>query len=255
MLMATFDQGFDRGFDQGFEPGQVSALAFDIFGTTVDWRTGVAAQVAAISARRGADLDAAAFADAWRDRYLPSMQRVNRGERGWAYLDTLHRESLDDLLDEHGAGDKFDEEARRELVRAWHRLPAWPDAADGLARLRRRYVLAALSNGGFALLTHLVKAAGLPFDCILSAELARAYKPAPEPYRTAAALLDLEPAGVLMVASHGWDLDGARAAGLRTAFVERPLEKGPDRAADRASDVTSDIAAPGFGELAAALGC
>ena len=238
-----------------FDPGQVAALTFDVFGTCVDWRTGVAAQVADIAADCGADLDAGAFADAWRGRYRPSMQRVNRGERGWAYLDTLHRESLDDLLAEYGVSGLFGDQARRRLVRAWHRLPAWPDATEGLARLRRRYVLAALSNGGFALLTHLVKAAGLPFDCIVSAELARAYKPAPEPYRVAAALLDLDPAEVLMVASHGWDLDGARGAGLRTAFVERPLEKGPDRTADRASDVTCDLAVTSFPDLAEALGC
>lgn len=234
---------------------QVCALTVDIFGTTVDWRTGVAGQIVEVAADCGAELDAGAFADAWRDRYLPSMQRVNNGERGWAYLDTLHRESLDALLEEYSVAAKFGEAARRRLVRAWHRLPAWPDAVDGLARLRRRYVLAALSNGGFALLTHLVKSAGLPFDCILSAELARCYKPALQPYRTAAALLDLDPANVLMVACHGWDLDGARAAGLRTAFVERPREKGPDRTADRADDVTSDLAVPGFPELAAALGC
>lgn len=126
---------------------------------------------------------------------------------------------------------------------------------EGLTRLGRRYVLAALSNGGFALLTHLVKSAGLPFDCIVSAELARVYKPAPGAYVTTAALLDVEPAQVLMVAAHRWDIDGARGAGLRTAFVERPLEKGPDRAGDRAADVVSDLAVPGFCELADALGC
>lgn len=234
---------------------RVRVLAFDIFGTTVDWRTGVADQVGEVVAERGVDLDPGAFADAWRDRYVPSLQRVNRGERGWANLDALHRESLDELCAEFGVADALDESVRRRLVRAWHRLPAWPDAVDGLARLGRRYVLAALSNGGFALLTHLVKAARLPFDCILSAELAHAYKPAPAPYLTAAALLDVAPDEVMMVAAHGWDLDGARAAGLRTAFVERPAEKGPHRTADRAADVTCDLAVTDFGELAGALGC
>jgi 2-haloacid dehalogenase len=238
-----------------FDPDSVQVLAFDIFGTTVDWRTGVADQVAEVAAGLGVDLDAGAFADAWRDRYVPSLQRVNRGERGWAHLDTLHRESLDELCEEFGVALAFDEAVRRRLVRAWHRLPAWPDAVEGLDRLGRRHVLAALSNGGFALLTHLVKAARLPFDCVLSAELARAYKPAPQAYLTATALLDVEPGRVLMVAAHGWDLDGARAAGLRTAFVERPAERGPHRAADRAADVTCDLAVRGFGELADALGC
>ncbi|MCU1611649.1 MAG: haloacid dehalogenase type [Pseudonocardiales bacterium] len=235
--------------------GQVSVLAFDIFGTTVDWRTGVADQVAEIAAQCGAALDAGTFADEWRDRYLPSMGRVRTGEREWVYLDTLHRESLDQLLEQHGVGDAFDEPARRRLVLAWHRLPAWNDAIAGLTRLRTRYILAALSNGGFALLTHLIKTAGLPFDCILSAELARTYKPDPLVYRTAAGLLDLPPAQVMMVAAHTWDLHGAHEAGLRTAFLERPLEKGPDRAADRAADVTSDLAVAGFTELAEALGC
>ncbi|TCO55996.1 2-haloacid dehalogenase [Actinocrispum wychmicini] len=234
---------------------EIVVLAFDIFGTTVDWHTGVARQVDEIATRQGVRLDAEAFADAWRDRYLPSMRRVNDGERDWAYLDTLHRESLDDLLETQQLGDLFDEEARRQLVLAWHRLPAWPDAVEGLTRLRRRYVLAALSNGGFALITHLVKAANLPFDCVLSAELARAYKPDPRPYRTAVALLDVLPERVLMVAAHAWDLDGARDAGLRTAFLERPQEKGPHRAADRAADATSDLSVTGFVELAEALGC
>ncbi|MFW6695055.1 haloacid dehalogenase type II [Streptomyces sp. MAR4 CNX-425] len=236
-------------------PAGVRAVAFDVFGTTVDWRTGVAEQVGAVARRCGAELDGGAFADAWRERYLPSMARVNGGERPWAYLDALHRESLDELLERHGVGAAFDEAARRELVRAWHRLPPWADAAEGLARLRGRYVVAALSNGGFALLTALVKAAGLPFDCILSAELARRYKPDPAPYLTAARLLDVEPGELLMVACHGWDLAGARAAGLRTAFVARPREKGPAGGADRAADVPADLAAADFTDLADRLGC
>ncbi len=235
--------------------GTVRAVAFDVFGTTVDWRTGVAEQVSAVARRCGADLDGGAFADEWRAMYLPSMRRVNAGERPWAYLDTLHRESLDELLERHGVGAAFDDAARAELVRAWHRLPAWDDAAEGLARLRGKYVVAALSNGGFALLTSLVKAAGLPFDCILSAELARRYKPDPQPYLTAAQLLDVAPGELLMVAAHGWDLAGARGAGLPTAFVARPAEKGPAGAADRAEDVPSDVAAADFTDLARRLGC
>lgn len=234
---------------------QVVVLAFDIFGTTVDWRTGVAGQVAEIAAERGVALDAGAFADEWRDCYLPAMARVRTGERGWVYLDTLHRESLDQLLERHGVSDAFDEPSRHRLVRAWHRLPAWDDALAGLTRLHTRYVLAALSNGGFALLTHLIRSAALPFDCILSAELARTYKPDPRVYHTATALLDLLPAQVMMVAAHRWDIHGAREAGLRTAFLERPAEKGALRVADRAAEVTSDIAVSGFSQLAETLVC
>ncbi|HEV7862803.1 MAG TPA: haloacid dehalogenase type II [Acidimicrobiia bacterium] len=237
-------------------PGEwPSVLAFDIFGTTVDWRTGVADQVAAAAADRGVDVDAGRFTDEWRDRYLPSMARVRTGEREWVYLDTLHRESLDELLELHGIADAFDDAGRRALVRSWHRLPAWDDAVEGLTRLRTRHLLAALSNGGFALLTSLVKAAGLPFDCILSAELARTYKPDPEVYRTAVRLLDVEPSQMMMVAAHTWDIAGARDAGLRTAFVERPNEKGPHATADRAADTPSDVSVTGFVELAEALNC
>jgi 2-haloacid dehalogenase len=234
---------------------EVQVLAVDIFGTTVDWHTGVAQQVADVAAARGALLDAVAFADAWRERYLPSMARVRTGARPWAVLDTLHRESLDDLLELFGVAESFDEPARRRLVRAWHRLPAWEDVADGLRRLRRRYTVVTLSNGGFALLVGLVKAAQLEFDAVLSAENARTYKPDPRVYTMAAELLAVAPRQVLMVAAHRWDLDGARGAGLRTAFVERPREKGPRGVADRAADTVCDLAATSFTDLADRLGC
>ncbi|GAB2971250.1 haloacid dehalogenase type II [Amycolatopsis acidiphila] len=232
----------------------VRVLAFDIFGTTVDWYTGVARQAADVFGHLGVQLDAGTFTSEWRAKYLPSMARVRRHERDWAYLDTLHRESLDELLLEHGVDDSVDEASRQRLVDAWHRLPAWDDSVAGLRRLREHHVLAALSNGGFALMTNLVKAADLPFDCILSAELAHAYKPDARVYRTAAGLLDVRPDEVLMVAAHGWDLEGAAAAGLRTAFVERPREKGPDRQADRAADVKADLHATDFLDLAGKLG-
>ena len=235
--------------------GRIKVLAFDIFGTTVDWWTGVARQVEQVAAERGVELDGGAVAADWRGRYAPSMDLVRRGELPWCNLDVLHRRSLDELLEERGIGAAFDEAARGELVRAWHRLPAWTDSAAGLNRLRGRYLVAALSNGGFALLTNLIKAAGLPFDCIVSAELARHYKPDPEAYLTAAALLDTDPSEVLMVAAHVWDLAGARRAGLRTAFVERPQEKGPDGKADRAGELDADISVSGFTELAERLGC
>ncbi|MCX2730653.1 haloacid dehalogenase type II [Saccharopolyspora sp. NFXS83] len=234
---------------------EVRVVAFDVFGTAVDWHTGITTEVGEVFAHRGVELDPTAFADSWRERYLPSMARVNNGEREWAYLDALHRESLDALLAEHEVADAVGESDRARLVRAWHRLPAWPDSDELLTRLRRRYTVVALSNGGFGLLVDLVKAAGLPFDAIVSAELARSYKPAPAPYLTTARLLDVAPGEVLLVAAHGWDLDGARAAGLRTAFLERPAEKGPHREADRAADTTCDLAATSASELAARLGC
>jgi 2-haloacid dehalogenase len=223
----------------------IQVIACDVFGTTVDWYTGVAEQVADLLP----GVDAGLFASQWRESYLPSMANVRDGRREWAYLDTLHRESLDELLGRHDLDP--DEDTRRRLVRAWHRLPAWPDSVDGLARLREHHTVAALSNGGFALMTNLVKSARLPFDCILSAELVRTYKPDPSVYLTAARLLDVEPREVLMVAAHGWDIEGARRAGLRTAFLERPGEKGPHHEADR--DVAADVSVTGFGELAEVL--
>ena len=223
-------------------------IACDIFGTTVDWYTGVTRQVGEILRVD----DPGGFAAEWRAMYQPSMARVRDGEREWAYLDTLHRESLDELVARHGVDVGVAD--RERLVRAWHRLPAWPDSVSGLARLSLHYTLAALSNGGFALLTRLVKAADLRFDAIISAENARSYKPDPRVYRCAAELLDVPPSRVLMVAAHGWDIDGAREAGLRTAFLERPLEKGPHGRADRAEDVRSDLVVRSVPELAAVLG-
>ncbi len=237
------------------DAGQIEVVAFDIFGTTVDWHRGIREQAGEVFARHGVELDPVWFADAWRDRYLPGMARVNDGSREWAYLDTLHRESLDALLTERGVGDALDEQARRELVHAWHRLPAWPDSAETLTRLRRRYRVVALSNGGFSLLVTLIKQAGLGFDAVLSAELAGRYKPAPEPYLTTARLMDVAPEQVLMVAAHSWDIDGARAAGLRTAFLHRPGEKGPHRQADTAADTHCEVAAASGSDLADQLGC
>lgn len=233
---------------------EIKVLAFDIFGTTVDWRTGVAEQVSTLARVRGIDLDGGAFADDWRLRYLPSMDLVRRKEIPWVNLDGLHRRSLDEMLAERGIGSAFDVAARTELVRSWHRLPAWADSVAGLERLRRRYTVAAVSNGGFALLTNLVKNAELPFDCIISAELARHYKPDPQVYLTVAELLDVRPAEVMMVAAHVWDLAGAREAGLRTAFVGRPLEKGPQGRADRAADAGAELDVISFTELADVLG-
>lgn len=227
-------------------------LAFDIFGTTVDWHTGVAEQVSALAAKHGIELDGGEFASAWRERYLPSMDLVRHEELPWCNLDVLHFRSLTEMLTERGI--ELDELARAEFVQAWYRLPPWPDVMAALTELRRHYLLAAVSNGGFALLTTLINAAQLPFDCIVSAEMAGHYKPDPEVYLTCTALLAMHPDEVMMVACHNWDLAGARAAGLRTAFVERPLEKGPNGHADKPGEVEVDLVASSFTDLARKLG-
>lgn len=200
---------------------KVRALAFDVFGTIVDWRSGIAGALRA----SGMPGDPEQLADAWRARYWPILAQVNEGTRPWANFDEQHRTTLDDLLSEQGV--TLSDAERRRLVGAWHRLDPWPDVQTGLQALRRQHVAAALSNGHVALLVDLVRYGDLRFDCLLSAELARAYKPAPEVYITAARLLGLEPNEVMMVAAHPLDLNGARAAGLQTAFIDRPLEYGP----------------------------
>lgn len=227
-------------------------LVFDVFGTVVDWRGGIAREVDAL----GLGVDGAAFADAWRARYQPAMQRVRSGERPWVRLDVLHRENLDALLSELGLERRVDEPTRAALNLAWHRLDPWPDAVDGLRRLATRHVIAPLSNGGVALLTHMARRAGLPWDCVLSAEVFRAYKPDPRAYLGAAELFDLDPARVTMVAAHASDLRAAARCGLRTAYVDRPLEFGPDRRGDvPAPGERFDLHATGFDDLARQLGC
>ncbi len=208
------------------------ALVFDVFGTLVDWRSAIARAFGA-SAVPGDPLE---LADDWRARYRPILDQVNDGSRPWGDFDALHRATLDDLLAERGLDVAAEE--RERLVAAWHRLDPWPDVREGLDALRRRHVLATLSNGHVALLVDLARHGDLRFDCVLSAELARVYKPAPETYLTAARLLAVQPAELMLVAAHPWDLAGARAAGLRTAFVDRPLEYGPDSPAreDREAD-------------------
>jgi 2-haloacid dehalogenase len=204
----------------------VGALLFDVFGTLVDWRGGVLGELRALGAARGADADWEAIADGWRDRYQPILETVNAGERPWATLDDLHRATLDDALAEHGATAVCDDD-RARLVGAWHRLDAWPDVRAGLQRLQPRFVLATLSNAHVALLVDLARRNDLRFDATLSAQLTGRYKPDPAVYRHAVALLDVEPGEATMVAAHPSDLLAARACGLRTAFLRRPLEHGP----------------------------
>lgn len=230
-------------------PGSVRALVFDVFGTVVDWRGGVARE-----ARRllGDRVDPFALADAWRGRYGPSMDRVRTGELPWRPLDELHRASLDDLLPEFGLAD-LDEDSRRELVLAWHRLDPWPDVVPGLRRLSRDHVLAPLSNGNVRLIVDLARRAGLPWDLVLGAEIVHHYKPDPEVYDAAPDLLMLPPEQVLMVAAHASDLAAARARGLRTAYVHRPDEFG-GRVAPPETDPAADVSVRSFEELADRLG-
>jgi 2-haloacid dehalogenase len=234
--------------------GEVRALTFDVFGTTVDWLSGVAADAKRLGRLSGVDADWERLAGAWRALYVPSMDRVRRGELPWTNFDQLHRMSLDQVLREVGA-EGFDSAAREELTRAWERLPAWPDSAPGLERLARRYTVATLSNGNRAQQTALIEFAGLPFQRILSAEDFHHYKPDPEVYLGAASALGLQPGQVMMVAAHKSDLRAAQAAGLRAAFVERPLEKGPGGGADLLPDPLADVQATDFMDLADKLGC
>ena len=225
----------------------VRALVFDVFGTLVDWRSGVGEAFRA----SGVSGDPEELADAWRARYWPILAEVNAGERPWGNFDDQHLVTLDDLLTERGAD--LPVEARRRLVGAWHRLDPWPDVRSGLEALRAQRVIATLSNGHVALLVDLARHADLRFDCMLSAELAHAFKPAPEVYQTAARLLGVEPAELMLVAAHPLDLKAARGAGLQTAFVDRPLEYGPGSPARE--DPDADESVGDLHELAERLAC
>lgn len=229
---------------------QAKILAFDVFGTVVDWHTGIARAVTAA----GLPVDAAEFANAWRAGYVPALKRVVNGELGWTKLDDLHRMILDDILADFGVPDLGDAE-RHQLTLAWHRLEPWPDAVDALTRLKSKYLICTLSNGNIALLTHMAKHAGLPWDCILSAEIFRHYKPEPEPYRGVAEIFDVPESEVMLVAAHQEDLAAARSCGLQTAYVERPREFGPDVPKDVSPNPDNTLHARDLGELATLLGC
>jgi len=231
----------------------VKALVFDVFGTVVDWRTSVAREVEALAKRKSLTVDGAAFADAWRAGYAPSMNRVRTGELPWTPLDRLHRMTLDSLLVTFGFTGLSEQEVA-DLNRAWHRLQPWSDTVPGLTRLKRKFTIAPLSNGNIALMTNMARHAKLPWDCILGAELVRHYKPDREVYQSAADLLMLEPREVMMVAAHLNDLRAAKSVGLQTAFVARPLELGPAGKPDLQPDASVDVTARDFVALAARLG-
>ncbi len=229
------------------------ALVFDVFGTVVDWRTSVAMEVRELAKRKEIPVDGEKFADAWRAGYGPSMNRVRTGELPWTKLDALHRMTLDRILTEFKMAGLTDAE-KDALNRAWHRLRPWPDSVAGLSRLKKAFIIAPLSNGNISLMTDMAKHAGLPWDCILGAELVRHYKPDREVYQSAADILDLRPADVMMVAAHLGDLRAAKSVGLLTAFVARPLEYGPDGKPDLKGDASVDVSAKDFNDLAGQLG-
>ncbi|HET6550168.1 MAG TPA: haloacid dehalogenase type II [Solirubrobacter sp.] len=220
------------------------ALIFDVFGTCVDWRTSVICE----AARHGLPPE---LADAWRARYRPQMETVRSGARPWVNLDVLHRIGLDEVLRDLQL--ELPDADREELTRAWHRLDPWPDVVPGLTRMKATHIIAPCSNGHIAQSVNLAKHAGLPWDAILGAELARAYKPDPEVYLRSVEALGLEPPDVCMVAAHNGDVQAAGALGLRTAFVPRPTEHGPGQTTDLEPEADYDLVAPDFRRLAELL--
>jgi 2-haloacid dehalogenase len=205
-------------------------------------------------AAKGIKADWTQFTDDWRGLYQPSMEEVRSGRRAWTILDVLHRESLDVLLEKYGVKG-LSEADREHITKAWHRLEPWPDVVAGLARLKSRYIIGTLSNGNVGLLTRMAKNAGLPWDVVLGAETARAYKPLPQAYLAAAELLNVPPGKVMLVAAHNGDLAAAAKTGLRTAFVARPTEYGPHQDRDFKADEKWDVVADSFAGVADAMGC
>jgi 2-haloacid dehalogenase len=233
----------------------VRALVFDVFGTVVDWRSGIVRDVTPFLARHAPQFgDAEAFADAWRAQYQPAMEEVRSGRRPFVRLDVLHREMLDVTLAQFAIDAAAIDPAELDrLTLAWHRLDPWPDVVPGLMRMKERYIIAPLSNGNVILMIDIAKRAGLPWDAILGAELTQAYKPAPEAYLRTAEILALRPDELCLVAAHNGDLAAARACGLRTAFVERPMEHGPQQRTDLAPAAAWEAIVPDFITLADTL--
>jgi 2-haloacid dehalogenase len=231
----------------------VKALTFDTFGTVVDYRSSIIAEGEALGRAKGLKVDWPKFADAWRGGYAPAMDRVRKGEIPWTKLDALHRIMLDKVMLDFGLKGRLSEAETDRLNQVWHRLKPWPDAVAGLTRLKKKYIIAPLSNGNVSLMVDMAKHARLPWDTILGAELARHYKPDKEVYLTAAELLSLKPEQMMMVAAHQNDLRAAHALGFRTAFVPRTKE-GPNGEQNFTPDPVFDVVAQDFNALAAALG-
>ena len=232
----------------------VQALLFDVFGTVVDWRTSIIEDMTRFAAEKGIKADWAAFADDWRGLYQPAMDDVRTGRRPWTVLDVLHRESLDKLVGKYSL-DKLSEADKDHVNKVWHRLNPWPDSVPGLWRLKSRHIIGTLSNGNVGLLTRMAKHGGLPWDVILGAEPARAYKPLAQAYIGSAELLNLAPSQVMLVAAHNGDLAAAASAGLRTAFVARPKEYGAKQDRDFKAERDWDIVTDSFRGVATAMGC
>lgn len=228
----------------------VQILAFDVFGTVVDWHGSIVQELAQLYPQ----VDGDAFAAAWRDGYQPAMDLVRSGALGWTRIDALHRRVLDGILPSFGLAD-MPEAERAALNRVWHRLKPWPDTVAGLQRLQKRFVITPLSNGNIALLTHMAKNAGLPWDCVLSAEVFKAYKPDPATYLGVADVFEVEPEAVMLVAAHHDDLAAARSCGLQTAYIERPLEHGAARSKDISVRAGNTCHCRDFIDLADQLGC
>jgi 2-haloacid dehalogenase len=233
----------------------VRALVFDVFGTVVDWRSGVAREAAPFLKRYGADADPVDFADAWRKRYSPAMEEIRRGRRPFTRLDILHRENLEAVLPEFGINPSDVPSTELDALNlAWHRLDPWPDAVPGLKRLKTRYIIAPLSNGNIILMLDIAKRAGLPWDTILGAEVVQAYKPTPEVYLRTADILAMRPDELCLVAAHNGDLAAARNCGLKTAFVSRLSEHGPKQRTDLKPEQDWDLTATDLMALAQSLG-
>lgn len=244
-------QGPTSGTASGIA-GSIEALVFDIFGTVVDYRSTIIAEGTALGKAKGLKVDWGKFADAWRSGYGPAMSRVRKGELPWTKLDVLHRMILDKVLEDFQITSLTDAE-KDNLNNVWHRLKPWPDSVSGLTRLKRRYIIAPLSNGNVRLMVDMAKNAGLPWDCILGAEVAKHYKPDKEAYLTAAEFLSVPPEKIIMVAAHRGDLRAAKALGFRTAFVARP-DEGPLGEKDNTLTAEWDFAVKSFDELADRLG-
>jgi len=231
----------------------IQALVFDVFGTVVDWRTSLIRRFEQFGRDNGLTADWAGLVDDWRGQYQPLMNEVRTGKREWAYLDELHRVALEQLLPRYGLTDLNDSQ-KYGLVQGWHFLDPWLDSVPGLTRLKKKFILATLSNGGLRLLTDMARYANLPWDAVFSADIFRHYKPDPEVYLGAAALLDSPPQDVMLVAAHNYDLKAARQCGFKTAFVARSTEYGPRQTHDFAAESDWDYVAADFVELAAKLG-
>lgn len=223
---------------------EVEVLAFDVFGTVVDWHGSIVKEIE----KRGFTVNASEFARSWRKGYQPAMEQVRSGKQGWAKIDALHRQILNQVIEDYGLS--INDEDRYTLNRIWHRLDPWPDVVQGLSQLKAGFSICTLSNGNLSLLSNMAKNAGLPWDLILSAEVFKAYKPQRETYLGVADVFDVEPDRVMMVAAHRSDLDAAQQYGLKTAYIERPTEYGVDQIKDVSADLKYDLHARDIIDLA-----